>query len=373
MDPAVVAARADRELPGRVAALPARAAPAPACGLRIRPARGHPRRRGRGRPARAPRRARGARSTRCYDGRADVAGDAAAPADDPGVRPAARAVPPADRGNRMDQRISSTTTWADLERYCDHSADPVGRLVLGLLRRADDAELVRSSDDVCTGLQLVNFLQDVPRDLALGRDLPARRGPPPLRRDGARRAERAADPAAPLRGGARTRPARRRADAPASRSAAGSGAPSASSRAAGSPRWTRSRTPAGTSSRSARGRRGSVSRGRRSGGESRRRAGLRRGRAADPRARARNFAYGIMVLPKPKRRAIAAIYAFAREVDDMADGDAPTDEKRAPAGGAAPARSTSRRTARRCGSPSPTRGSGSRSRRRRSTTSSTAA
>jgi phytoene synthase len=46
------------------------------------------------------------------------------------------------------------------------------------------------------------------------------------------------------------------------------------------------------------------------------------------RARARNFAYGIMVLPKPKRRAIAAIYAFAREVDDIADGDAPTDEKR---------------------------------------------
>jgi 15-cis-phytoene synthase len=47
------------------------------------------------------------------------------------------------------------------------------------------------------------------------------------------------------------------------------------------------------------------------------------------RARARNFAYGIMVLPKPKRRAIAAIYAFAREVDDIADGDAAVDEKRA--------------------------------------------
>jgi 15-cis-phytoene synthase len=46
------------------------------------------------------------------------------------------------------------------------------------------------------------------------------------------------------------------------------------------------------------------------------------------RARARNFAYGIMVLPKPKRRAIAAIYAFAREVDDVADGEAPHEEKR---------------------------------------------
>ena len=47
------------------------------------------------------------------------------------------------------------------------------------------------------------------------------------------------------------------------------------------------------------------------------------------RARAKNFAYGIMVLPRAKRHAIAAIYAFAREVDDVADGDAPVEEKRA--------------------------------------------
>src|SRR5439155_9299101 len=46
------------------------------------------------------------------------------------------------------------------------------------------------------------------------------------------------------------------------------------------------------------------------------------------RARAKNFAYGIMVLPREKRRAIAAIYAFAREVDDVADGGLPVDEKR---------------------------------------------
>jgi squalene synthase HpnC len=71
--------------------------------------------------------------------------------------------------NRMDQRISSYATWDDLKEYCRHSADPVGRLVLGLLRLADDMELVAASDEVCTGLQLVNFLQDVPRDLALGR------------------------------------------------------------------------------------------------------------------------------------------------------------------------------------------------------------
>jgi len=46
------------------------------------------------------------------------------------------------------------------------------------------------------------------------------------------------------------------------------------------------------------------------------------------RREAKNFAYGIMVLPKEKRRAIAAIYAFAREVDDIADGELPPDDKR---------------------------------------------
>jgi len=71
--------------------------------------------------------------------------------------------------NRMDQRISEYETWGDLKEYCRHSADPVGRLVLGLLHLDRDAELVAASDDVCTGLQLVNFLQDVPRDLELGR------------------------------------------------------------------------------------------------------------------------------------------------------------------------------------------------------------
>jgi phytoene synthase len=46
------------------------------------------------------------------------------------------------------------------------------------------------------------------------------------------------------------------------------------------------------------------------------------------RRRARNFAYGIMLLPREKRRAIAAIYAFARRVDDTADGDLPVHDKR---------------------------------------------
>lgn len=71
--------------------------------------------------------------------------------------------------NRIDQRVHEYETWADVKHYCVHSADPCGRLVLGVLRLAGEAELVEASDDVCTGLQLVNFLQDVPTDLAMGR------------------------------------------------------------------------------------------------------------------------------------------------------------------------------------------------------------
>jgi len=71
--------------------------------------------------------------------------------------------------NRMDQRVAKYETWDELKNYCVHSADPCGRLVLGVLRRLGEPEVVAASDSVCTGLQLVNFLQDVPRDLELGR------------------------------------------------------------------------------------------------------------------------------------------------------------------------------------------------------------
>jgi len=39
------------------------------------------------------------------------------------------------------------------------------------------------------------------------------------------------------------------------------------------------------------------------------------------RARAGNFYYGIRLLPAPKRRAMCAVYAFARRVDDIGDGE----------------------------------------------------
>ncbi|MGV9598090.1 squalene/phytoene synthase family protein [Streptosporangium sandarakinum] len=42
---------------------------------------------------------------------------------------------------------------------------------------------------------------------------------------------------------------------------------------------------------------------------------------------ARNFFYGMRLLPPPKRRALSAVYAFARRIDDIADGDEPADRR----------------------------------------------
>jgi len=71
--------------------------------------------------------------------------------------------------NRIDQVKSRYETWEEVREYCTYSAEPVGRLVLGVYGRSGEPHLVAMSDSICTGLQLVNFLQDPPRDLALGR------------------------------------------------------------------------------------------------------------------------------------------------------------------------------------------------------------
>ncbi|MFG2088053.1 MULTISPECIES: presqualene diphosphate synthase HpnD [unclassified Spirillospora] len=41
------------------------------------------------------------------------------------------------------------------------------------------------------------------------------------------------------------------------------------------------------------------------------------------REEARNFSYGIRLMPVPKRRAMSAVYAFARGIDDVGDGPEP--------------------------------------------------
>ncbi len=68
------------------------------------------------------------------------------------------------RAFELDQRRSRWGTFDELVGYCTLSADPVGRIVLGLFGAADP-ERQRLSDRVCTALQVVNHVQDVRRDL----------------------------------------------------------------------------------------------------------------------------------------------------------------------------------------------------------------
>ena len=44
-------------------------------------------------------------------------------------------------------------------------------------------------------------------------------------------------------------------------------------------------------------------------------------------SQARNFSYGIRLLPPDKRQALSAVYAFARRIDDIGDGSLPAAEK----------------------------------------------
>ena len=69
---------------------------------------------------------------------------------------------------QQDQVCSEYESFEQLHDYCRRSADPVGRLVLYLCRQTTP-ENCRLSDNVCTGLQLINFWQDVARDAMIGR------------------------------------------------------------------------------------------------------------------------------------------------------------------------------------------------------------
>ena len=70
--------------------------------------------------------------------------------------------------NRQDQFISTYATFDDLLGYCRLSANPVGRLVLGVFDAASP-ERVEWSDAVCSGLQLAEHCQDVAEDAGAGR------------------------------------------------------------------------------------------------------------------------------------------------------------------------------------------------------------
>ncbi len=72
------------------------------------------------------------------------------------------------QANLQDQEVSRYAVWPELREYCMLSAAPVGRIVLSLFRLGSP-EAARLSDDVCIGLQLANFAQDVRVDARKGR------------------------------------------------------------------------------------------------------------------------------------------------------------------------------------------------------------
>ncbi len=69
---------------------------------------------------------------------------------------------------RQDQTVKRYPTWDAVLNYCVYSANPVGRLVLYLCGYRDE-QRQRLSDATCTALQLTNFWQDVARDIEKGR------------------------------------------------------------------------------------------------------------------------------------------------------------------------------------------------------------
>src|SRR5271169_5001623 len=68
----------------------------------------------------------------------------------------------------QDQTVTRYRNFEELLHYCRYSANPVGRLVLGLCGYHDAARQ-QLSDATCTALQLANFWQDVTVDWAKDR------------------------------------------------------------------------------------------------------------------------------------------------------------------------------------------------------------
>jgi phytoene synthase len=253
--------------------------------------------------------------------------------------------------NRTDQRVHRYETWEQLRDYCALSADPVGELVLHVLGAATP-RLVALSDRICTALQLIEHCQDLAEDYAAGRVyLPAE----DLRRFGCTPEMLA--PADPERAGATPAPLRdvlefelhrarellaegrplvralsgRPRVAVAAFVAGGSAAANAIEQNGyevrfGAPRASRLGLLSALAGVLA------ATRGARRTGElaADQPASVRsayRECEQITRTRAANFYYGIRLLPAGKRRAMCAVYAFARRVDDIGDGALAPEEK----------------------------------------------
>ena len=70
--------------------------------------------------------------------------------------------------NLLDQEVATYSTYEDLVKYCELSANPVGRIVLEVFE-ASTPERAELSDRICTALQIIEHCQDVAEDRRAGR------------------------------------------------------------------------------------------------------------------------------------------------------------------------------------------------------------
>lgn len=239
--------------------------------------------------------------------------------------------------NRRDQVEQRRETWGDLLDYCRLSANPVGVAVLTIADALTPERRVLS-DSVCTGLQVIEHLQDVAEDAAAGRIyLPTE----DLDRFGVALADlSAAEASPPLRGLVAFELARARqllaAGLPLVRSlhgwarwavagyVAGGVAAADAIEAAG---YDVLRNPPVRPTRAGTLRHAVVALAGRAGpppanGSSRPAVHLDDAYSTCrdiTRHQAKNFAYGIALLGAPERRAMTVVYALARRIDDIVD------------------------------------------------------
>ncbi|RCW46185.1 farnesyl-diphosphate farnesyltransferase [Halopolyspora algeriensis] len=240
--------------------------------------------------------------------------------------------------NRQDQQVHRYRTFAELADYCAYSANPVGELVLHIFGCARP-DLIALSDRVCTALQILEHCQDVTEDGRRGRvylptedleyfscpeqDLVSASASPELRDliwFEVDRARQLLDEATPL----------------VSR-LSGLARLAVAGYVAGGRATVRAFATAGHDPVSAAVRPNRIRvfgewarlclSGTAPGGEAVRVRSAYRRCEEITRREAKNFSYGISLLPGPKRRALSAVYAFARRIDDIGDGERPDEDK----------------------------------------------
>ncbi|SDQ32335.1 farnesyl-diphosphate farnesyltransferase [Actinopolyspora saharensis] len=239
--------------------------------------------------------------------------------------------------NRRDQYVRRYETFEELLDYCKYAANPVGELVLYIFGRADP-ELTELSDRICSALQILEHSQDVAEDYQQDRIyLPTE----DLHEFGCRESELATSAASSeLRGLVWFEVDRAvgmlRAGQPLVARLSGLARLAVAGYVAGGLATARAFRPAGHDPLAVRIRPGRLrmlgewarlSLAPESRGEHDRTASAYEYCEQITRTQARNFSYGIRLLPAGKRKALSAVYAFARRVDDIGDGTLSTERK----------------------------------------------